>query len=385
MQVVKYGIKLDPTSGKKDKVDTSGPVACYSLDAERDTSLGFPLSKYNLNYIFDDVDERDYKFKGTLLRDVDPAFLPSSVDLRPQWGEPLDQGNIGSCVSNSVSYQLRYLIKKSTGKVLNMSRLFIYYNGRVLSNFPINEDTGLTMRTGFRSVTSYGVPEETTWPYIESDFTKKPSDNAYKLGGNNKNLVYYSVSQNLNEIKKCLKDGFAISFGITLFSSFMTTQVARTGIVPMPDIYSDQRVGGHAMTIVGYDDSKSSFIVANSWGKGWGLAGFCYIPYKLILDSSITGDLWTPRAYSVGSNPSPAPAPSPAPSPAPNPSPAPSPKPSPAPAPAPAPTTAKWAPDTFYKQGDVVSYLGHLYRCNISHKSISVWTPSAVPALWRWT
>ena len=247
--LVKHGIKLNSVSAKKDEVDTSGSVTCYHLDADRDEKLGYAMSKYNLNYIFDKKDERDLKFKGILLKDIDPAFLPPSVDLRAQWGDIHDQGDIGSCVSNSVSYQLRHLLRKTTGRAINMSRLFIYYNGRVLSGYPTNEDTGLTMRNGFRSVTSYGVPEENLWPYVTYDYTKKPSDPAYKSAANNKNLAYYSVAQNLLEMKKCLKDEFAISFGITLFNSFMSSAVARTGIVPMPDVAKEQRVGGHAMTI----------------------------------------------------------------------------------------------------------------------------------------
>src|SRR5690349_22053611 len=119
--VVKHGIKLHNQSGKKDEVDTSASVECYYLDADRDEQLGYPLSKYNLNYIFDEKDERDYKFRHILLKDVDPSYLPSSVDLRSQWGDIYDQGDLGSCVSNSVSYQLRYLIRKATGKSLIMS------------------------------------------------------------------------------------------------------------------------------------------------------------------------------------------------------------------------------------------------------------------------
>ena len=374
--LVKRGMKLHPHSGKNDEVDTSGTVFCYHMDADRDKALGYALSKYSLNYIFDTEDSRDYRYKDTLLKAVDPNALPSTIDLRSQWGDLFDQGDIGSCVSNSVGYQLRYLIRKSTGKIINMSRLFIYYNGRSISGYPVNQDTGLTMRNGFKSVTSYGAPQETMWPYITSDFADKPSDAAYKSAAGNRNLAYYSVAQNLNEIKKCLKDGYAISFGITLFSSFMTTTVARSGKIPVPNQSVEQRVGGHAMTIIGYEDATSTFIIANSWGQAWGDGGFCHMPYSMILDTSMVGDLWTPRSYAVdGMTPSPAPAPAPAPSPAPAPTPTPTPTPS---------TTPKWAPNTWYNIGDVVMYLNQRYTCQIKHQSNSIWTPIAVPALWRW-
>ena len=38
--------------------------------------------------------------------------------------------------------------------------------------------------------------------------------------------------------------------------------------------------GGHAVTIVGYDDSGQYFIVKNSWGTGWGESGYFKIAYS---------------------------------------------------------------------------------------------------------
>lgn len=35
----------------------------------------------------------------------------------------------------------------------------------------------------------------------------------------------------------------------------------------------------HAVTIVGWDDSKHAWLVKNSWGTGWGLSGFFWIDY----------------------------------------------------------------------------------------------------------
>jgi hypothetical protein len=40
------------------------------------------------------------------------------------------------------------------------------------------------------------------------------------------------------------------------------------------------RVGGHVVTIVGYDDSQACWIVKNSWGKSWGDNGWFKISYE---------------------------------------------------------------------------------------------------------
>jgi len=37
--------------------------------------------------------------------------------------------------------------------------------------------------------------------------------------------------------------------------------------------------GGHALPIVGYDDSKNAFRFMNSWGTGWPDGGFAWVDY----------------------------------------------------------------------------------------------------------
>ena len=37
--------------------------------------------------------------------------------------------------------------------------------------------------------------------------------------------------------------------------------------------------GGHAVSVVGYNDSKSSFIIRNSWGTSYGTNGYALLPY----------------------------------------------------------------------------------------------------------
>jgi C1A family cysteine protease len=37
------------------------------------------------------------------------------------------------------------------------------------------------------------------------------------------------------------------------------------------------------------------FIVRNSWGPLWGMAGYCYMPYAYLLDDNLAADFWTIR------------------------------------------------------------------------------------------
>ncbi len=50
--------------------------------------------------------------------------------------------------------------------------------------------------------------------------------------------------------------------------------------------------GGHAVLAVGYDDASQRFIVRNSWGSGWGMGGYCTMPYSYLTDQSLARDFW---------------------------------------------------------------------------------------------
>ncbi len=95
-------------------------------------------------------------------------------------------------------------------------------------------------------------------------------------------------------MKGCLASGYPFVFGFTVYPSFESDEVARSGIVPIPGA-SEQTLGGHAVLAVGYDDTKNMFIVRNSWGSGWGLAGYFYMPYAYLLDNNLANDFWTIR------------------------------------------------------------------------------------------
>jgi len=206
---------------------------------------------------------------------------------------------LGSCASNTVAGCIRFCVNKSH-KTFYPSRLFIYYNGRSLPGYDINTDSGLFLRDAYKSVSQNKVCTEQHWEYDTSKFTIKPLPKCYQEASKlNKSFTYYNINQDLNSIKSCISDGFPISFGLILYSSFLSQKSISTGQIDMPNIYTEDQIGGHAITIVGYDDNKKLFTVANSWGSKWGDAGYCYIPYSYILDSDFASDFWTVRGFDV--------------------------------------------------------------------------------------
>ena len=107
---------------------------------------------------------------------------------------------------------------------------------------------------------------------------------------------YSRLSQSLTVMKGCLSSGYPFVFGFTVYESFESPEVARTGNVPMPSA-GEQVVGGHAVVAVGYDDSRHRFIVRNSWGTGWALKGYFMMPYAYLTQAhpALAADFWTIR------------------------------------------------------------------------------------------
>lgn len=231
-------------------------------------------------------DARDLKYVPNLgLR------LPDSIDMRTSCPPVYDQGALGSCTANAIGGLVEFTALKLNHNDFMPSRLFIYYNERVLEG-TVNEDAGAFLRTGMRVVHNQGVAREGIWPYDISQFTVRPSNMAYANGLEHLVTAYHAVTQDALHIQACLAAGNPIVFGFTVFSSFESQSVANTGIVPMPQPH-EQILGGHATLIVGYDITAQHYIVRNSWGINWGLSGYYYMPFAYVHNHNLCSDFWT--------------------------------------------------------------------------------------------
>ena len=254
-----------------------------------------------LNWKREPVDKRDIPSKRYSLA---PISLPEKFEL-PLQVPIYDQLDIGSCVANSACACYRY----ESAQVLNNfefdpSRLFVYYNARSIQGWE-NEDSGSYIRDGFKALNKWGLAKESIWPYITKDFAKKPTPEVYTDGLNNITIKYGTVNQSESAIKQTLMSGAAVSFGFNVYSSFFGNWEKTTGIMPIPKP-NEYLEGGHAVTIIGWDDSKKSFLIQNSWGLDWGLQGKFWMPYSFLLNSNEADDFWCIEEIKI-TNPTPHP------------------------------------------------------------------------------
>jgi len=273
-------------------------------------------SKYGMGWLPDYPDFRDYTEKtGEVKQVLEPTGLlkakrlPGSIDLR-NWCSPVeDQGSIGSCTAHAGAGIIEYYERKSFGRHIDASRLFLYKVTRNLMR--MKGDTGAFLRTTMGAMVLFGVPPEEYWPYTEDEkgFDREPPAFCYAFAQNYQTVKYFRHDPPgtpgdvvLNKVKMYLSAGHPSMFGFTVYNSI--EQAEDTGKIPFPSP-KEKREGGHAVLAIGYDDkmkiknrygkveTTGALLIRNSWGgKAWGENGYGWLPYEYVL-RGLAEDLWS--------------------------------------------------------------------------------------------
>lgn len=220
--------------------------------------------------------------------------LPTYVDLRPSCSAVEDQGNLGSCTAQALVGNLELLEFKANIKFEDLSRLFVYYNERVIEK-STSQDSGAYLRTGIKTLISQGVCSEKSWPYNIKKFTKKPTTKCYSEAKMHTIKKYMRINS-LQEMLQCLAEGFPFVFGFSVYDYFESDTMAVTGVLKMPKS-NESLLGGHAVCAVGYNQKKKMLLIRNSWGINWGLKGYFWMPYEYVTNRDLSDDFWTIRAF----------------------------------------------------------------------------------------
>jgi hypothetical protein len=246
---------------------------------------------YSLKLYPSPEDSRDHVVKATA-----PLKVAGFVDLSADNTSVKDQGILGSCTAFASVAAMEFLHKKFGGSKVNdlFSERFTYYATRVNVMGWAPSDSGAYVRDAVKSLVKYGTCLEKTCAY-NNDCTTAPSPQAYAEALQYQALSYarFDEGTNINNrqqligaIKANFDAGLPIVCGITCYSNIWS---AVKGVIPKGN---GQVIGGHAILLVGYDDSKQLFKFKNSWGSKWGDNGYGYLPYEYYLKGDMF-DLWT--------------------------------------------------------------------------------------------
>jgi C1A family cysteine protease len=235
-------------------------------------------------YIKDEEDPRDLLFKPK----VTHIEVPLDLDLRNIQSPVRDQDSIGCCTGFGITSTFDVSYFKKHKKFLNPSPLFVYYLERVLEN-SVNQDAGAQIRDGIKCLTKYGVCSEKAWPYDVNKIFTKPVQAAYKEALGNK-IISYERLTSLIQVKQAHAEKLSVVFGMTVFESFESDEVARTGKVPMPKS-NEKILGGHCVHTSGHFGSRHTELCKNSWSKKWGMGGYFELPDEYFT-SGLVDDMW---------------------------------------------------------------------------------------------
>lgn len=281
------------------------------------------IDRVGMGWLPDYPDIRDYTFQSrelmakkeihslvspTGLGGAGSIDLPETVDLRRWCAKVEHQGMIGSCTAHAGVGIVEYYERRAFGKHIDASRLFLYKTTRNLAE--LEGDAGAFIRSTMGALVLFGVPPEKYWPYTDGvpDFDREPSAFCYSFAENYKSIKYFrhdaphlSEDAVLSSLKRSISAGVPAMFGFTVYNSLEHAQ--RDGKIPFPT-GGERILGGHAVVAVGYDDrmeirnpdsdkpTVGALLIRNSWGDGWGDAGYGWLPYEYVL-RELAMDFWS--------------------------------------------------------------------------------------------
>jgi C1A family cysteine protease len=322
----------------KDPKDTRD----YTLEMFDDPTKFTPLINSNstqerlkqeevkLNRRFSQAITEKFNINDTPLEQLQPKY-----DIIKFLTKIRNQLSLGSCTAFAASSIVEYINSIINGVTFQMSTLYTYKLTRNLmrlfDGFTDTGDTGAFLRSTMRSLAMYGFVTEKEYPYNIKEFDNPISEELKEVGNFYKALRYLRVDHKgirndrqavVNDLKKWAWFEVPIIFGFTCWESCLAqaNNSNTRGKIPFPDpnaLRNEQPSGGHAITIVGYDDNmiinnfskdrtrllsktKGAFIIRNSWSNGWGnvlaednknYGGYGYFPYEYVM-KGLANDFW---------------------------------------------------------------------------------------------
>jgi hypothetical protein len=249
------------------------------------------LSEEEKNTGRNDVPPEEYAdfdistYSSDLLGDENTPIQPLSVDLSPNFPLPGDQGQQGSCVGWATAYALKsYQEKIELGWSLNTAA-HLFSPAFVYNQINGGQDQGAYIFQALNLFVDQGAATLATMPYSDNDYLTQPSAEALEEASMF-TAAGWSRVNDTSQIKAALVNRRPVVGGIKVYSSFYNLY----GADSVYNTTTEDYLGGHAVTIVGYDDNRfdGAFRVINSWSSQWGDDGYFWLPYDFAAQGILT-------------------------------------------------------------------------------------------------
>jgi hypothetical protein len=203
-----------------------------------------------------------------------PTSLPSSYQITMP--SVRNQGSEGSCVSFAAAYTRAREEYNKTGATSYSDAVNMFSPEYIFDQTKAFADcSGSSVSAALNLLKSKGVCTWNSMIYSSSNGCALIPTSAQDIEAANYKIASYTTIINSDQttIKTKLASNHPIIITVNIDQSFYS---ATAGFIWSS---STGTVAAHALTICGYDDAKHAYKVINSWGTGWGDAGYTWIDY----------------------------------------------------------------------------------------------------------
>jgi hypothetical protein len=238
------------------------------------------------------IDQKEYS-KLTVWEPKDAqgysSTLPAKISYRKYAPVPGNQGYVATCTGWAVAYgQLttqQNLMMQISNPVQRTARAmdphFIYSLIKNSNDKWCQEGTWIG--DAMSVLSNYGCKPRFQDPVLECNATLSYNEYTLAIASPYKIDNFYSLKMDVDPIsavKEALNAKYVVSVGMNLTNSFMTGTSVSYGL--WAPVSGEKNIGGHAMCVIGYDDTKygGSFEILNSYGTNYGDGGFVWVKYS---------------------------------------------------------------------------------------------------------
>ncbi|OQP54442.1 C1 family peptidase [Niastella populi] len=185
------------------------------------------------------------------------------------------QGTEGSCVSFAVTYARASEQYYKTRATNYNDAVNVFSPEYIFNQVGLPDCSGSAVTTSLDLLKNTGVCTWQSMPYSTNNgCSVAPSATQNAEAANYKIAAYSRIPDaDLTAIKTMIASNHAVIASFTIDGSFKN---AYPGFI-WKSLTGNS--GSHTMAICGYDDAKHAYKAINSWGTGWGDAGYIWIDY----------------------------------------------------------------------------------------------------------
>lgn len=240
----------------------------------------------NTGLLFDDAGYQQLPYEPVVMK----STLPARVSYEAYCPTVQAQGPYSTCVGFACGYYLRTIIEAKARHLtsrplidrLAFSPGYLYEKAKADRDYACTE--GIQLTKVLSVMQQYGVSPFQSFPYPACGQKTTGADQAaarYRIAGYDRLFTLQEASPGrVQKLRQALANGNPVVVGLVIPASFYAAK--KVWLAAPGDDPANPRLQGHALCVVGYDDSLfgGAFRVVNSFGPAWADGGFCWITYR---------------------------------------------------------------------------------------------------------